>query len=225
MKFTYYGHSTFLVDTGKHKILFDPFVSGNQLAKHINRDEIQCDFIFLSHGHDDHVLDAEPIAQRTKAVIVANFEVASWYMSKGYNVHPMNQGGSWNFDFGRVKVVNAVHSSVLPDGSYGGNPVGFIIYLPDMTFYYAGDTALTTDMKLIPLCAKLDFCVLPIGDNFTMGFQDAAICAEMVECNKIVGVHYDTFDPIRLDKDVAKSHFAKHNKELLLPTVGETLEF
>jgi len=224
MKLTFYGHATFLIDTGQHKILFDPFISANPFCKGIDPLSIPCDFILLTHGHDDHVLDAEAIAKHHKAVIVANFEVASWYMQKGLKVHPMNQGGSWNFDFGKVKMTSAVHSSVLPDGSYGGTPVGFIVYLHNKTFYYSGDTALTMDMQLIPLWAKLDFSILPIGDNFTMGYQDASRCADMVQCKKVVGVHYDTFDPIKLDKAAASAHFAENGQELLLPGVGETIE-
>lgn len=224
MKLTFYGHATFLIDTGQHKILVDPFISANPLCKHIDPMAIECDFIFLSHGHDDHLLDAEAIARKNNAVIVSNFEVSSWYMEKGLNVHPMNHGGSWNFDFGRVKVTAAVHSSTLPDGSYGGNPAGFIFYLHNKTIYYAGDTALTLDMQLIPLWAKLDYSILPIGDNFTMGYEDASRCAEMVQCPKVIGVHYNTFDPIKLDTAKAAVHFQEKGQQLLLPGIGETIE-
>ncbi len=224
MKLTYYGHSTFLVDTGEHKILFDPFLSGNEQAKGIDPTSIQCDFIMLSHGHDDHVYDAATIAKHNNALIIANYEVAMWYINQGLKAHPMNHGGSWDFGFGKVKMTNAVHSSVLPDGSYGGNPAGFIVYLKDKCFYYAGDTALTLDMQLIPLWAQLDFSILPIGDNFTMGYEDAARCADMVKCKKVIGVHYDTFDLIKLDRIKAVSHFEAAGLDLHLPELGQTIE-
>lgn len=223
MKFTYYGHACFSVEIeGKH-ILFDPFISPNPLAKSIDVDELKVDYIFISHGHVDHVADAERIALRTGAKIVSNFEIVSWFQNKGFkNGHPMNHGGAWNFDFGKVKFVNAVHSSVLPDGSYGGNPGGFVVESKEGNFYYAGDTALTMDMQLIARQHKLDYCVLPIGDNFTMGIEDAIVAAEFVNCNKVIGVHYDTFDPIKIDHSEAVKAFSDNNKELVLVKIGET---
>ena len=223
MKFTYYGHSCFAVEVdGKH-ILFDPFISPNELAKDIDVDELKADYIFISHGHVDHLADAERIALRTKATIVSNFEIVSWFQNKGLEKgHPLNHGGAWQFDFGKVKYVNAVHSSVLPDGAYGGNPGGFVIESKDGNFYYAGDTALTMDMQLIAKQHKLDFCVLPIGDNFTMGIEDAVMASDFVNCNKVIGVHYDTFGYIVLDKDKAQKAFKDKKKELILLNIGET---
>src|SRR5690606_10223835 len=181
------------------------------------------DYILLSHGHQDHVADAETIAKRTDAPIISNFEIYSWYVEKGLKGHPMNHGGSWKFDFGTVKYVYAVHSSVLPDGTYGGNPGGFVISNGKTTFYFAGDTALTMDMKLIPMtCPKLDFAILPIGDNFTMGIQDALIASDFIECNKIIGCHYDTFGYVKIDHAAAKKAFAGKGKELILPEIGAT---
>tara|TARA_B110000438_G_C15769510_1_gene631209 strand:- start:1262 stop:1675 length:414 start_codon:yes stop_codon:yes gene_type:complete len=136
----------------------------------------------------------------------------------------MNHGGTWDFDFGKVKYVNAVHSSTLPDGSPGGNPGGFVIESNSGNFYYAGDTALHMDMKLIPLFAKLDFAILPIGNNFTMGITDAIHAAEFVQVNKVMGVHYDTFGYIKIDNASAINKFKKHNVELFLPSIGETIE-
>ena len=134
----------------------------------------------------------------------------------------MNHGGKWSFDFGTVQYVNAIHSSILPDGSYGGNPGGFVIWNDDVCFYFAGDTALTWDMKLIPMtCPKLDFAILPVGDNFTMSYNDAVLASDFIECNKIVGCHFDTFGYIEIDHDAAKKAFSDKCKELILPSVGE----
>lgn len=225
MKFTYYGHACFSVEIkGKH-ILFDPFISPNELAKNIDVDGLKVDYILISHGHVDHLADAERLALRTGATIVSNFEIVSWFQNKGLqNGHPMNHGGAWNFDFGKVKYVNAIHSSVLPDGAYGGNPGGFVIESDEGNLYYAGDTALTMDMQLIAKQHKLDFCVLPIGDNFTMGIEDAVMAADFVGCDKVIGVHYDTFPPIAIDKAKATETFKNGNKELILLEIGETKE-
>ena len=150
--------------------------------------------------------DAFDIAMRNDATIVSNYEVATWFQKKGVkNTHPMNHGGSWNFDFGTAKFVNAVHSSMLPDGSYGGNAGGFVIESDTKNFYYSGDTALTMDMKLIPLTSKkLDFSILPIGDNFTMGAHEAVLAAEFVGTTKVVGVHFDTFGYIKINQSIEK---------------------
>lgn len=225
MKFTFYGHSCFSVKVkGKH-LLFDPFISGNELAKDVNIETIEADYILLSHGHFDHVADAEAIAKRTGATIVANYEVAMWYAAKGIaKYHPMNHGGKWAFDFGTVKCVNAVHSSGLPDGSYGGNALGFVIKTDEGNFYYSGDTALTLDMQLIPLYAALDFAAMPIGDNFTMDAADAVQAAKMLQCKKVIGVHYDTFGFIKIDKQKTANIFSTAGVELLLPAIGETIE-
>lgn len=222
MKITFYGQSGFSIETGGKKLVFDPFISGNAKASHIDVSSIQADYVLLSHGHADHVADAEPIAKANDAVIISGYEVASWFGAKGLKMHPLNHGGKWKFDFGTVKYVNAVHSSVLPDGSYGGNPGGFVIWNEETCFYFAGDTALTLDMKLIPMtCPKLDFAILPIGDNFTMGYDDAAIASEFIDCDTIIGCHFDTFGYIEIDHNAAKEAFAAKNKRLILPEIGK----
>jgi L-ascorbate metabolism protein UlaG (beta-lactamase superfamily) len=224
MKITYYGQSAFGIEVNGKDLLFDPFISPNDLAKHIAIDSIPTDYILLSHGHQDHVADAESIAKRTEATIVSNFEIVGWYSEKGISGHPMNHGGNWKFDFGNVKYVSAIHSSVLPDGTYGGNPGGFIVSNEQAAFYFAGDTALTWDMKLIPLTSpKLDFAILPIGDNFTMGIKDAVIASEFIECDKIIGCHYDTFGYIKIDHAEAIKAFADKGKELILLEIGASL--
>jgi L-ascorbate metabolism protein UlaG (beta-lactamase superfamily) len=225
MKFTYYGHACFGVELAGKNLLFDPFIKHNELAKNVDINAIAADYIFLSHGHFDHVSDAEEIAKRTGAVIVAAFEVAEWFLKKGVKVHHMNHGGKWQFDFGSVKLVTAVHSSVLPDGTYGGNPAGFVIESAEGNFYYSGDTALTMDMKLIPLtCNKLNVALLPIGNNFTMGVDDAITASDFVECNKIIGLHYDTFGYIKINHEEAVAKFKTKNKELLLLNIGSSIQ-
>lgn len=225
MRFTYYGQSCFGVEAEGKNLLFDPFITPNELARHIRPEEIRADYILLSHGHGDHIADAVMLAQKNKATVIGSFEVVTWMSQQGVeNHHPMNHGGKWRFEFGTVKCTNAIHSSAMPDGSYGGNPMGFLIDTPSKTFYYAGDTALTMDMQLIPRWGKPDFAVLPIGDNFTMGYEDAILAAEMIQCTKIVGVHYDTFGLIRIDHDTVKKAFAGAGLELFLPAIGETIE-
>lgn len=225
MQFTFYGHACFAVEVEGKKLLFDPFISPNEKANAINVDEIEADYILISHGHEDHIADVESIAKRTGAKLISNFEIISWFGKKGIeNGHPMNHGGSWEFDFGTVKYVNAVHTSSFPDGSYAGNPGGFIITSKEKKFYFSGDTALTMDMKLIGEYEKLDFAVLPIGDNFTMGVKDAIIAADFIQCNKIVGVHYATFGFIEIDHAKAISDFSITGKQLMLLEIGETIE-
>ncbi len=225
MKLTYYGHSCFSVTIKGKNILFDPFITYNELAKDIDLESIEADYIFLSHGHSDHIADAIAIATRTGCKVVSNWEIHEWLNRQGIsNTHPMNTGGKWHFDFGTVKCVVAQHSSGLPDGSYGGNPLGFLFFSEEGNFYYSGDTALTLDMQLIPAWIKADFAVLPIGDNFTMDVADAIRCADFIQCNTVLGVHYNTFGFIKIDTTAAKAAFAAAGKTLLLPGIGESME-
>ena len=224
MDFTYYGHSSFLVETKGKRLLFDPFITPNELAAAINVDDIKPDYIILSHGHGDHVADVEQIYKNSQATIISTFEVVTWFGNKGLERgHPMNHGGSWTFDFGTIKLVNAVHSSSMPDGSYGGHPAGVVITNDEGTFYYAGDTALTKDMELIGEEFQLDFSIMPVGDNFTMGIEDALKAADMVKCNKLIGVHFDTFPYVAINHEEAYALAEKAEVELTLPKIGETL--
>jgi len=225
MNITYYGHSSFGVEiNGKH-ILFDPFITPNDLAKSVDIETIKADYILISHGHADHIADAEAIAKRTKAKVICNWEIYLWLQKKGVeNIHPMNIGGKVKLDFGNVKCVTAVHSSGLPDGTYGGNPMGFVVESIEGNFYYAGDTALTYDMKLIGDYRKIDFAFLPIGDNFTMGVDNAIIACDFIACNNVIGMHYDTFEFIKIDKQEAVSKFNRNGKKLTLLDIGETLK-
>ena len=224
MKLTYYGHSCFAVEIMGKKILFDPFITYNELAKDIDVNSIEADYIFLSHGHADHVADCISIATRTNAQVVAAYEIHEWLNKNGVaNTHPMNTGGKWNFEFGTVKCVVAQHSSCLPDGTYGGNPMGFVVESSEGNFYYAGDTALTYDMKLIGDYRKIDFAFLPIGDNFTMGVDNAIIACDFIACNKVIGMHYDTFGYIKINKTEAVQKFDSLGKSLTLMQIGESI--
>jgi L-ascorbate metabolism protein UlaG (beta-lactamase superfamily) len=226
MKITYYGHSCFGLTVSGKNLLFDPFITPNELAKSINVNDIKADYIFVSHGHEDHIADAVEIAKNTNATVVACYEIVVWLQSKGVkNAHPLNYGGQWKFDFGTVKYVYAAHSSVLPDGTYGGNPGGFVITTEQGNFYYSGDTALTMDMQLIPLvCPPLDFAFLPIGNNFTMGIEDAIAASNFIKCNRLIGMHYDTFGFIKINHSEAISKFKDSGKELILFEIGQTLD-
>jgi L-ascorbate metabolism protein UlaG (beta-lactamase superfamily) len=226
MKVTYYGHACFAAQVANKTLLFDPFITGNELAKAIDVQTVPADYILISHGHADHMADAAAIAKRTGATIVSNYEVTVWFNQQGLpKTHPLNHGGGWRFDFGRVKFVNAVHSSSLPDGTYGGNPGGFVIESAEGNFYYSGDTALTMDMKLIGESTRLTFAALCIGDNFTMGIDDAIKAAEFVRCHEILGLHYNTFPPIRIDPPAAIEKFKAAHQRLHLLLPGETHNF
>lgn len=223
MKIKFFGHACIGIEvSGKH-ILVDPFITGNPKAAHIDINTINADYILLTHAHQDHILDVEAIATRTGATIVSTYEVATYYGNKGFNYHPMNHGGSWKFDFGRVKVVNAIHSSSFPDGTYGGNPAGFVIEGEHKNIYISGDTALTMDMKLIPMRTKLDLAILSIGNNFTMDVEDAIIASDFVDCDKILGVHFDTFGYIEINHDEAKKKFFDAGKDLMLLDIGQSI--
>lgn len=226
MKLTYYGHSCFGVELDGARLLFDPFITPNPKAAAIDASGIQADFILVSHGHFDHVADAVDIAKRTGAKVISNFEIAEWFNRQGVeNTHPMNLGGAWQFPFGRVKMTTAIHSSVLPDGTYGGNPGGFLVETSRGGFYYSGDTALTRDMKLVGEGRSLSFAVLCIGDNFTMGPDDAARAARYLGVEDVVGVHYDTFPLIEIDRSAAARAFRDRRVDLHLPPIGGSVEF
>ncbi len=225
MNITYYGHSCFGVEVNGKHLLFDPFISPNELANTIDVNTVKADYILISHGHQDHIADAESIAKRTGAKVICNWEINVWLEKKGVeNIRPMNIGGKVKLDFGNVKCVVAQHSSSLPDGSYGGNPMGFVIESTEGNFYYAGDTALTYDMKLIGDYRSINFAFLPIGDNFTMGVDNAMIACDFIKCNDIIGMHYDTFGYIVIDHELAVSKFMQAGKKLTLLEIGSTIK-
>jgi L-ascorbate metabolism protein UlaG (beta-lactamase superfamily) len=226
MNVTYYGHSCFAVDLSGITLLFDPFITPNELARDIDINTIKANYVLVSHAHDDHLADAVAILKRTGATLISNYEISVWFSSQGCSKsHAMNHGGKARFDFGTVKLVNAIHSSSFPDGTYGGNAVGFVIESKEGNFYYAGDTALTMDMKLIGEQTPLNFAALPVGDNFTMGAEDAVKAAGFVKCKEVLGVHFDTFPPICIDRAAARRVFQEAGVNLVLLDPGQSHQF
>ena len=223
VRFTYYGHSCFLIEGSKGKIIIDPFLKGNPHIK-VSPNEILVNAVLVSHAHADHVGDAVEIAQKNKAPIIGVYELVKKLKSQGATGHEMNIGGSHQFEFGEVTLTFAAHSCGFEDGTYGGSPCGFIIKMDNKTIYHAGDSGLVQDMKLIGEFKKMDFAFLPIGDNFTMGVDNAVIAADYINCNKIIGMHYDTFGFIKIDHKEAKEKFNRAGKELILLNIGETKE-
>jgi L-ascorbate metabolism protein UlaG (beta-lactamase superfamily) len=225
MEITYLGHSCFLLDIGGTRVLFDPFITFNPLAASIDKEKIEADYILLSHAHQDHLADAEYFARKNQAPIVAIYEVCEWYKSKGLEkvVH-MNIGGKVQLPFGTVRMVSAIHSSVLPDGTYGGNPAGFVVETAEKTFYFAGDTALTYDMKIIAELYQVDFAFLPIGGLLTMDIDDALIAASWVNTNKVIGMHYNSFPFIQIDLTATLEAARRAGKDLSLPQIGEKIK-
>ncbi len=198
VQITWYGHACFLIETGNHRLLTDPFITGNPQAP-ISVDEVDVDTILVSHGHGDHIGDTLELAKRTDAMVITNFEIHNWVVAQGIEkAHPMHIGGARRFDWGKVKLTIAHHGSSLPDGSYGGNPCGFLFYLEDIKIYHACDTGLFYDMTLIG-DEGVDLAILPIGDNFTMGPEDALRAVKLIRPKMAVPIHYNTFDVIEQD--------------------------
>ncbi|MGD9333145.1 MAG: metal-dependent hydrolase [Desulfobacterales bacterium] len=195
---TWLSHACLFIDTGEAKLLVDPFITGNPLAP-VSSDAIQADYILVSHGHGDHVGDTVAIAKRTNATVISNFEISNWLQAQGVEkAHPQHIGGGFDFPWGRVKLTIAHHGSALPDGSYGGNPCGFLFYIQGKKIYHACDTGLFYDMKLIGE-EGVDLAVLPIGDNFTMGPEDSLRAVKLIKPQRVLPIHYDTFDVIHQD--------------------------
>lgn len=201
VEITYYGHSTLGIDVDGVKLVVDPFFAPNNPLSPVEADGIEADFIVISHGHGDHIADAVALAKRTGAQVISNFEIISWLAEQGVeNGHGMNTGGAYTFPFGRLKMVVAHHSSALPDGANGGNPSGVVFQFNDgHDVYFAGDTSLTYDMKLIGEAGGVDLALLPIGDNFTMGPDDAVRAAQFAQAKRVIPIHYNTFPPIQQD--------------------------
>jgi len=226
MKITFLGHACFLVEVNGTKLLFDPYISPNPLAKAVDIDSIQADYILLSHGHYDHAADVERIYHNHPATLVANLEMIKWYEQKGITKSlPINPGGKRRLSFGTIKAVNEPHASSMPDGSYAGSAMGFVVQSGDKAFYFAGDTALHQDMKQIDLFYDLDFAILPIGDTFTMGIEEALYAADYVGTERIIGMHYDSFPGIEIDHAWVRRMAEERGKTLTLMDIGQTIEF
>jgi L-ascorbate metabolism protein UlaG (beta-lactamase superfamily) len=217
---TYYGHSCFQIEGGGATLLVDPFLTGNPQAA-IGADDAEADYILVSHAHGDHLGDAVPIALRTGATIVANHEIATVLAKEGATVHGMHIGGGHTFPFGHVKFTIAHHGSSFPDGSYGGNPCGFLLTIEGKRIYHACDTGLFYDMKLIGE-GGLDVAILPIGDNYTMGPADALRAVRLLEPKAVLPIHYDTFEVISQDANLfATSVRAETRAECVVLQPGE----
>ncbi len=196
---TWHGHATFSLNINGTHIVVDPFFAGNNPSAKTAVDAVAADFILQTHGHGDHIADTVALAKRTGATVIANFEICNWIGSKGHEkVHAMNTGGGFNFPFGRVKMTPALHSSGLPDGSYGGDPGGYLVMADGKTVYIAGDTALFSDMALIGR-AGIDVAILPVGDNFTMGPEDSVLALDYLKPKMVIPGHYNTWPPIAID--------------------------
>ena len=222
IKVTWYGHATLSLDTDGFTILVDPFFTGNPAAT-IAPDKVEADFILVSHGHWDHVGDTVAIAKRTGALVISNNEIAGWFENQGVKAHPLHIGGGYKFPFGYLKLTNALHGSALPDGSYGGNPAGFLLTNnKDQKAYIAGDTGLFGDMRLIGE-EGIDLAVIPIGDNFTMGPEDALRAVKMVQPKVVIPIHYNTWELIAQDPNSwAKRVVSETGAEVAVLKPGES---
>lgn len=225
MKVSYHGHSVVRVKTDKHVILVDPFISGNE-ACDLDAETVKADVILLTHGHNDHVGDTETIAKRNDALVVAPNELADYLGLKGLNTHPMNLGGSYDFDFGSVKFTHAFHSSSYTEEDntivYTGMPGGILLTIAGKTIYHVGDTGLFTDLKMIGEMNNIDLAFVPIGDNFTMGPEDALVAADWINAKIVVPVHYNTFPVIEQDPDLFASQVKTGEGRAL--NIGESIE-
>lgn len=224
MNVTYLGHACFLFEIKNKKLLFDPFIRGNPLVKDkISIEGIKTDYVLISHGHEDHLADAEFFLKKDKSFLISNNEIVAYYAKRGIcDGHPFNTGGKHIFDFGTVRMVSAMHSSVMPDETYGGAACGFVVTTDEGTFYYAGDTGLTYDMKIIGENYSIDFALMPIGGNYTMDAEDAVIASEYLKCHKIIGMHYNTWPVIGIDTKEAARKFKESGKELIIFQINET---
>ena len=226
MKIQYLGHSCFYIESNGFRLIIDPFISPNPLAEAIDMDTISVDYILVTHGHEDHIADVERVWQNNKtAKIISSYEIINYFSNKGIEGHPMNLGGEFSFDFGVVKQVNALHSSSFPDGTYAGPASGFILTIEGKVIYHAGDTALMEDMKQFGLSYDFDVVMLPIGDNFTMGLEDALLACNYLGVNKFIGMHFNTFPVIQIDIEKSRKQALLAEKELLILSVGQKLTF
>ena len=223
LKTTFLGHSAFLFDDGVHKVIIDPFITGNPSAK-IKAKDIKADYVILSHGHGDHFGDAVEISQKCGAQCIAVFELANILQREGANAHPMHIGGKKEFPFGKIKFTIAQHGSSIASGEYAGLAAGIILEMGGKKIYHTGDTGLFLDMKLIGEMNKIDAMFLPIGDNFTMGIDDAVKAVEFVKPNVAIPMHYNTFSIIEANPEEFKSKIEKNNFACKIMEVGETFK-
>jgi L-ascorbate metabolism protein UlaG (beta-lactamase superfamily) len=223
-KLTYFSHSAWKIETNEYTILIDPFLDDNPTSP-VKSKDVKADFIIVTHAHGDHIGDAIPIAKANNATIISNFEIANWCGEQGVTAHPMHIGGSKEFPFGKVKLTQAFHGSSFPDGSYGGMPTGVLITIQNKTIYHSGDTGLFGDMKLIGESMPIDIALIPIGDNFTMGLDDAVKAVEFLRPKMAIPMHYKTFDVINVDPDEFVSRVKKTGVEAKVLDYGSSIDF
>jgi len=224
MKLRYLSHSAFLITTDDGtKILIDPFLDDNPVSP-VKSDDIDADYIILTHGHGDHIGDAFKIAKRCNPLFIAVNELGNYVANNGFKAHNMHIGGGYNFDFGRVKFTIAHHGSMTPDNYYAGEPSGVLLFIGDKIIYHTGDTGLFYDMKLIGEMNPIDYMLLPIGDNFTMGIDDAVKAVELANPNVAIPMHYNTFPVIEADPEEFKNKLLQRNKECIVMEFGEEIE-
>lgn len=224
MKLRYFGHSAcgITLDSGL-RILIDPFLTGNSVSP-VKGSEVEAEYIILTHAHGDHVGDTIEIAKRCNSTVICNFELGNILAEEGLKVHQMHIGGAYNFEFGRLKFTIAHHGSAYVDGRYGGVPAGIILVADGITFYHTGDTGLFYDMKLIGEINRIDYMMLPIGDNFTMGIDDAVIAVEFVNPGVAIPIHYNTFPVIENDPDEFRRKLESVNKKCRILAFGEEIQ-
>jgi L-ascorbate metabolism protein UlaG (beta-lactamase superfamily) len=222
VKITYHGHSAFEVSAGSHNIAIDPFITYNKHAK-IKPEDIKADFIILTHAHDDHFGDVMDIAQKNNAMVIAAHELAEYLITKNVKAHGLGIGGKNTFPFGTVKLTIAHHSSSY-GGAYMGDPAGVILTIEGKTIYHAGDTGLFLDMKLIGEMNPIDIAFLPIGDNYTMGIDDAVKAVEFLNCKNVVPIHFSTWPVIDADPNEFKRKVESIGKKCTVIPFGESIE-
>ncbi|WP_185871438.1 metal-dependent hydrolase [Blattabacterium cuenoti] len=228
MKITFFSHSTYILEIHDQCLLVDPFFSGNPVFINTNFLKFikRVDYILLTHAHYDHVCDVELFASKfNNVLVISNYEISNYFSKKGIKTYGINYGSFISFPFGKLKYVWAAHSSVFNDGTYGGNPGGFLLHTDEGNLYISGDTSVMHEMSIIPAFGKLKLSILPIGGRYTMDIEEAIIASNFLKSEKILGVHYDTFVDIRIDKEKAKERFFKKGKELVLLEKGKTIYF
>ena len=224
MKLKYFSHSSFQITTADGKvIIIDPFLDGNPTSP-VKSDDVSADFIILTHGHGDHIGDAFKIAKRTAPLFICVNELANYCAEHGFNAHNMHIGGGYDFEFGRVKFTIAHHGSKTPDNQYAGEPAGVLLYIEGKTIYHTGDTGLFYDMKLIGEMNNVDYMMLPIGDNFTMGIDDAVKAVEFVDPGVAIPMHYNTFPVIEVDPEEFKRKVEAIEKKCIVMEYGQEIE-
>lgn len=220
---TFLGHSCWKITAGKTVILIDPFINGNPQSP-VKVEDVKADYLIVTHAHGDHLGDAIPIAKRSGGTIISNYEIAMYCGKQGAAVHPMHIGGAHAFPFGRVKLTPAWHGSSFPDGSYGGTPAGCLVTVEGKTVYHTGDTGLFMDMQLIGEMNPIDVALIPIGDNFTMGIDDAVKAVSLLKPKKVIPMHYNTFDMIKSDPTAFSDRIQQLGTAVQVLKPGEATE-